>query len=79
MRWGIQHAFRGTRFGHVPGIQDQNIIGDVADDPQVMGYKDVRGALLALMLFQQVEYLGLDGNIERRDSLISGFSVSQTF
>jgi hypothetical protein len=51
-------------------IQDQNVIGDVTDDTEVVGYKDIRYARLSLMFFQQIEYLGLNRHIKRRYSLV---------
>jgi len=65
MRRHVQYAFRRSRFGHMPGVEHQDIIGDIANDSQVVLDEDVRSAPLAVMVFQELEHLGLDGDIQR--------------
>ena len=52
VRRRVQHAFRRSRFSDVPSIEHQDVVGDIANNPQVMRDKDVRDAFLSLIVFQ---------------------------
>src|SRR5690606_7647224 len=46
-------------------------VGDVADGCQVVGDEEVGQAEVSLQLYQQVQHLGADGDVERRDRLVA--------
>ena len=52
-------------------VHDRDPIGDVLHDSHVVGDEQVREAHLALQLTQQVEHLGLDGDVQRGDGLVA--------
>ena len=57
------------------GVEHQDVVGDVSDDAEVVSDEHVGVAGLALMVFEQIENLGLDGNVECRDGLIGDDEV----
>src|SRR4030067_585272 len=50
-------------------VHDRHPVADVAHHAQVVGNEQVGQAELSLQVFQQVDYLGLDGDIQGRDRL----------
>jgi hypothetical protein len=54
----------------VAEVHHQDAIGDVLDHVQVVRDEDVRQRQLGLEILEQVEDLGLDGLVERRDGLV---------
>ena len=51
-------------------IHDGNAMGDVAHQPQIMGDEDDGEAEPLLQLDEQIDDLGLDRDVERRDELV---------
>ena len=51
-------------------VHDRDAVGDVLDDAQVVRDEDDTEVQLALQLLQQVEDLGLDRDVQRRDRLV---------
>ena len=51
-------------------VHDRDPVGDVADDAEVVGDEEVGEAELLLQVLEQVEDLGLDRDVERRDGLV---------
>ena len=56
--------------GNVSGVEHQDVVGDISDDAEVVSDEHVRVAGFALMVFEQIKHLGLDGDVEGRDGLI---------
>ena len=53
-----------------PGVHDDDLVGVIGHDTEIVGDKDHRHRALALLVGQQVEYLGLDGHIEPGGRLV---------
>jgi hypothetical protein len=51
-------------------VHDGDAVGDVADHGEVMRDEEVGQVELVLQLHEQVEHLGLDRDVERRDRLV---------
>ena len=51
-------------------IHDDDAVGDVFDDGEIVGDEEVGEAELALQIVQQVDDLRLDRHVERRDRLV---------
>jgi hypothetical protein len=51
-------------------IHHRHVVGDLGDDADVMGDEDDGHAQLALELLEQVDDLGLGGDVERRGGLV---------
>lgn len=49
---------------------DRHAVGDVFDDRQIMGNKQVREFAFLLKFQQQVEHLGLDGYVKGGDGFV---------
>ena len=52
------------------GIHHQHLVGDLGDDAEIMGDDQDRHAEPLLQVAQEVEDLGLDGDVERRGRLV---------
>jgi hypothetical protein len=61
---------RGGQLDDLAQVHDGDPVADVADHRQVVSHKEVRQVELPLQLDQQVQHLGLDRNVERRDRLV---------
>ena len=53
-----------------PSCMTATLLGDVADDGEVVGDEEHREPELALELADQVEHRALDGDVERRGDLV---------
>ena len=51
-------------------VHHRDAVGDVADDAEVVGDEDVGQRELVLEVVEQVDDLGLDRHVERRDGLV---------
>ena len=56
---------------HLTQIHNGNAIGDVLYDGQVVGDKQIRGTELVLQFLEQVQNLGLNGNIQSGNRLVA--------
>src|SRR5260221_2799574 len=56
--------------GRPAEIHDEKIIGDVADDAEIVRDEEVGQAELVLQVVEQVEHLGLDRDVEGGDRLV---------
>src|SRR5215208_5185253 len=52
-------------------VHHADAVGDVGDDGEVVGDEEISEAELALEVAQQVEHLGLDGDVQRGDGLVA--------
>ena len=52
-------------------VHDADAVADILDDAQIVGDKKVSEMLLFLQIQKQIDDLGLDGNVQRRDRLIA--------
>ena len=53
------------------GVHDHDAVGDAGDHAEVVGDEHDRGAdLVACLLDQQLEHLGLHGDVERGGGLV---------
>src|SRR5438105_2423944 len=52
-------------------VHDHHPVADVAHDREVMGDEEIRELQLLLKIFEQVDDLGLDRHVQRRDGLIA--------
>ena len=55
---------------HLPAVHDDDLVGHVGDDAQVVGDEDDGGAELALQVPHHVEHLGLDGDVQCGGGLV---------
>ena len=58
-------------FDHLAKVHDRDIIGEVLDDGEVVRDENIRQAHVALELLEQVEYLRLNGHVQRRHRLVA--------
>ena len=65
MQRTIEDIIRRSYFHHVAQIHDADTIRDMSDHRQIVGNKQVRQVHLFLDVFQQVDDLSLDRDIER--------------
>jgi hypothetical protein len=52
-------------------VHDRYAVGDVLDHGEIVGDEEIGQVELALQINQQIENLALDGNVERRDGLVT--------
>src|SRR5215831_2000911 len=52
-------------------IEHENAVADVAHHRKVVGYENQGQAEFALQIHQQIDDLGLDRDVERRDGLVA--------
>ena len=64
-------VFLRRRFDDVSQIHDDDAVGNVFDDAEVVRNKDIRDPHFFLQFLQQVYNLRLDGNVERRNRLVA--------
>ncbi len=57
------------------GVHDDDVVGDLGDDAEVVGDHDDRAAELVLQALHQVEDLRLGGHVERRGRLVGDQQV----
>ena len=69
LRIGEQGIDRGA-FDDLSGIHHQYIVGHLGDDAEIVGDDQDRHAQPLLQVRQQIEDLGLDGDVERRRGLV---------
>ena len=81
LRIGVQRLlveFRAGRQLHqLAEIHDRHAGRDVADHAEVMRDEQVGQLQVLLQLLQQVDDLGLDGDVERRDRLVADDEVGR--
>ena len=70
-----EHLVRRAGLDDPPEVHDGDAVGDVLDDRQVVGDEDQRHAELALEVADEVQDLGLDEHVERRDRLVGDDQV----
>ncbi len=58
-------------FNHFAEIHDTDVGGYMLDHAQVMGYKQVGQSIFSLQILQHVDYLCLNGYIQRRNRLVT--------
>ena len=57
-------------FHHLAAIHHSHVIGHLGDNAQVMGDEQDGGAVLLFKLVHQLQYLRLDGHVQRRGGLV---------
>ena len=62
-------------FDDMAEVHDGDAVGEVADDAEVVGDEEVREVEFALDVLEQIEYLGLDGDIEGAGAFIADDDV----
>jgi hypothetical protein len=70
-----QHLFHCPAFDDPAGIHDGNCIGKACNDLQVMRDPDKGGSGVAAQLLHLVQYLALDGDIQRCGWLVANDEV----
>ena len=71
MKWPRVDLRRGPDLAELAEIHDGNAIADVADDREIVGDEQEGEAVAVLHVLEQVEDLGLHGDVERRDRFIA--------
>lgn len=71
----IEKMMRGGGFDDAARIHDVDVVADLGDDAEVVGDEDDGGAELFLAVFDEVEDLFLDGDIERGGGFIGDEEV----
>ena len=66
----LEDAGAIAHFHHLPGVHDQDAIGHVLGDAQVMGDEQIGHSRVALQLLEEVQHARLCGKVERRDRFI---------
>ena len=67
---GAKTSPTGALLDDAPGIHHRDAVADFGDDAEIVGDEQDAHAALALQALQQVEDLGLDGDVERRRRLV---------
>ena len=58
-----------------PQIHDRNPVADMPDHRQVVRDKEIRQVQFLLQVFQQVDHLRLDRDVERRNRLVADYQL----
>ena len=66
-----EDIFLRAEFHHRTQVHNADLIGNELDHAQIVGNEDVCQIPLPLELFQQIDDLGLNGNVQRRNRLIA--------
>jgi hypothetical protein len=69
------NILRACNFHNAAEVHDSNGIADVAHYGKVMGNKEVGQSQSILEVIKQIDDLGLNGNIERRNRFIAYHQV----
>ena len=75
-RLGVRHPHvgeqrpRGRLLHDLAGVHHGDLVGAAGDDAEVVGDEDHRHVAVALLVGEQVEDLGLDGDVERGGGLV---------
>ncbi len=67
---GEEFRFLFTQLDQPAGVHDRDAVAHVADHAHGVRDEDIGELVFILQVLQQVEDLGLDGHIQRRDRLI---------
>uniref|UniRef100_E6QKD8 Uncharacterized protein n=1 Tax=mine drainage metagenome TaxID=410659 RepID=E6QKD8_9ZZZZ len=67
---GGQHCVHRAALDHFPVAHDGDVAGHLANDGEVVAGEEHGQLALLLKRFEHVEYLGLDGNVERGGRLV---------
>jgi len=62
--WIGEDPFGWSTFYDLSGLHDSHLIAEIADDVQVVGDEQICEPFLLLQVLEQVQNLGLDGNIK---------------
>ena len=65
-----EQVLRAAVLHRAARVHDEDVVGELGDDPQVVGDQDDGGVELLLQTADQVEDLRLDGDVERRGRLV---------
>ena len=66
----LENLLGGAGLQQMPQMQHTDAVGDVLDHGQVVGDEQIGRAGLLLDILHQVDYLCLNGHIQRRDALV---------
>ena len=66
-----KQLLRAAFFHHLPQVHHTDIVGDMLYHRKVVGDKDIGEPQLFLKVHKQIQDLGLDGNIQSRDRLVT--------
>src|SRR2546430_270103 len=64
------NLFTRATFDDPAEVHDRHPVAHVLDHPEIVGDEQQREPELPLQVVQQVQYLGLDGDVERRHRLV---------
>jgi hypothetical protein len=74
LRIGVQRIFEklenGGRLHHLASIHNMNVVAHLRHHPKIVGNENDGGVDTALQIKHELEYLGLNGHIQRRGGLI---------
>ena len=62
--WVGEDLFGWSTFDDLARLHDRYLIAEVADDVKIVRDKQIRQPFLLLQVLEQVDHLGLDGNIK---------------
>ena len=71
----VEKFFLRSQLYHLAQVHNRSAVRDMPHHAQVMGDKQIRQPKLLLQLFEQVDNLGLDGDIQGRDGLITNDQI----
>ena len=71
--WRLPDALVIAVLDELSAVHDEDFVGDVANDRQVVGNEEVGEAELPLQVHEQVENLRLDRNVERRYGFVADY------
>ena len=71
VQWALKEGVFSSKLHLVTQIHDHNSICNVADNREVMADKDIGQTVIFLQLFKQVDYLGLNRNVQSRNRLVA--------
>jgi hypothetical protein len=66
----VEYAGGGAAFHYRAAVQHDRFVGELADDGQVVADEDVGDVGLVADVGEQVQHLGLDGDVEGGDGFV---------
>jgi len=66
-----EDLLRPGRLDDFSQVHHRHAVGDMLDHAQVVGDEEVRQLELGLQVLQEIDDLGLDGHVQRRDRLVA--------
>ena len=71
MQRGREQLFRRRLFYHLAKVHHSHFVRNILDNGEVMRDEHIRKAEFALEILEEIDYLRLDGDVQRADRLVA--------